>query len=121
MPNDSDAGLVRFLAEKVMRWKCDEMISGIRFIEIPGRAGRLYPDSFNPLESLADAFEVQSKVREDKQGAFIRSLWVLTSNAGTYEGFPYLDDAPPTSMMRMVSATARQRSTAIARAYGWEE
>lgn len=115
----TDREIVVYLAEKVMGWVESDGGSSsfpiFRFCQ-----GGIYPSGWrvfdhrlhcgrdwNPLENIADAFEVQAALPDDKRDDFSKALWQIFADEKTpwrskFEGYWHFSNA-----------TARQRCLAI--------
>ncbi len=126
----TDEQIIRFLAEKVMGWSCVGFYDDTRLTSVPrlveqhgkpdgqrdwylivnedpndpARKGR----AWNPITSIADAFEVQAAIPEDNRYAYVLQLEAIFEN----------DYHPAWSL---ANATARQRSIAAVRARGGDQ
>lgn len=108
----TDQDIVRHLAEKVMGWKAEESLGGL-YITNPSDhrmrrfwdAGRTGADYWNPLESIADAFEVQAAIPEEKRWDYLMELREVVGAT--------IDPLTTTGgVWSLVAATPRQRCLA---------
>lgn len=111
----TDNEVVRFLAEKVMGWEVFSLertgsakSAGPFLVERhAGKWDLLVPNGehrrWNPLTSIADAFEVQAAMRGEKCGAYIHHLRLECGCGFPVSSFGSID------LFRLANATARQR------------
>lgn len=108
----TDREIIQHLAEKVMRWRVIALglTSGI-FDSDPGElhGTRHWPDNFNPLESIYDAFEVQSKVLSSEK----RRLYTTAIIDYCFD-----EQVAGGLVSFCLSATPRQRCLAMCKATG---
>jgi hypothetical protein len=102
----NDQQIIRFLAEKIMGGTLEECSCKIRFRLMVGKYGR----HWNPLTSMADAFEVQAAIENANPMEYARCLMALVDPDGTA--------LRNQLTWRVANATARQRCLAACQALG---
>lgn len=125
----TEARKTAWIAERVMGWTVFEDKDGNVFAHTHQTApdegwliyclhdagnARCADGIWNPFTSIADAFEVQEAIPEEKRFRYQRALYLEVSAEGVWLNAFQQE-------WNLIAATPAQRMEAVLAAYGWQE